>query len=245
MAKTNKKIIYSIIALIAIIIGSLLLYTFLKIREGLKTAIVSNEDAFTVCLNVKLKTVAGRVIPYPYGSYGLFTSSGKYESRTDFSMNEPSYLITEYDIDGSKNIVDRKIIIYPKRTVSMPYCYPKEEPRDSPCDPNQGDIIPNMFVLDVSFEKFSPTYQLLTIGDPSSNNTIKQRVLTINSMGTVYDSEQQKIGSVSGDTLDVTNKKIYVLSIDNPTNTYYNLQGIVFNFTVPIPLDQKVALPKV
>ena len=141
MAKKSAYLFYIILALSLIIFGTLSL-TFLKINiiEGLDES-SKNTDEFSIGLKIDLNNKKGRIVPYPLGSYTVTTTSGKYSATTDFSMNQPAtYIKTKYDVDASKNIVNRIVTISPKNTGGS-------------SNINIGDVITNRFVIDISFNK--------------------------------------------------------------------------------------------
>jgi len=230
MAKKSEYLFYIILALSLIIFGTLSL-TFFKINiiEG-ANATSNNTDEFSVGLKIDLNNKKGRIVPYPLGSYTVTTRSGKYSATTDFSMNQPAaYIKTKYDVDASKKIVDRLITIAPKDTGGS-------------TNINIGDVITNRFILDISFNNVA--YKLDTIEDLKSkgmpidflNYIDDKNNLIITTLGTIYDKNKGKIGSVNADDNDLYNDKTYVINMENKEDKFLDIKKIIIRFMIPLSL---------
>jgi hypothetical protein len=257
MAKKNTGILFFIIGfLISIsicfffyyysnLIGSNLIENIQGIGEPIKgtaAKLKDHEDDFTINLKVDMLNKGGLIVPHPYGSYTVSTTSGKHSISTDISMNNPIYIKTTLDVDGSNNIMNRTVTIKPKSTGVVPYCGSLSETAGTDCDPNKGDVIPNVFTLDISFNQV--TYQLETIASLKAkelpykyiNHIDSNRNLLISVTGPIYDSTRNKIGDVNLDTTDMYNENSFSITVQNPKNTYFNLNSIVITFIVMLPI---------
>jgi len=231
MAKKSAYLFYIILALSLIIFGTLSL-TFFKINiiEGANTS-SKNTDEFSIGIKIDLNSKKGKIVPYPLGSYKVSTSSGKYSATTDFSMNQPAaYVKTNYDVDNSNKIVDRIITISPKDTGGS-------------TNINIGDVITNRFVIDINFNNVA--YKLNTIEDLKSkgvstdnlNYIDKNNNLIITTLGTIYDKNKGKIGSVNMDDTDIYNDKMYVINMENKDDKFLDIKKIIIRFMIPLPLS--------
>jgi len=228
MARKSAYLFYIILALSLIIFGSLSLTLFkINIIEGATT---SNTDEFSVAMNINLNSSKGKIVPYPKGLYTVTTTSGKYSATTDFSMNQPAtYIKTNYDLDASNNIVNRIITIAPKDTGGS-------------SNINIRDTITNKFTVDISFNQIG--YKLNTLADlkakelPSDNlNYIDgNNNLIITSLGTIYDKNKKKIGSVNMDDTDINNEKTYAVVMENQEDRFLDIKKIIITFIIPLPL---------
>jgi len=207
----------------------------------------------------------GKVIPQPYGNYSISTKSGKFSKSVDLSLNSPTVVSTNFDVDSSNNIVNRTVTIAPKVGPSkLEYCgslstlccspypdcvNPASTKFKSPqcCDPVYGDVIPNIFDLDISFNQV--TYQLQSEDTVAVSSKLPKYLnyidnslnLIINGMGTIYDNSNSNIGTVGTDIKDANNKKSFAIKITNPVNTYYNIKSIIITFVVPLPTTDKAS----
>ena len=227
MAKKSAYLFYIIVALSLLIFLSFLISYFnIKIFEG---ATSKNQDDFSVNMNIKLNNSKGKIVPYPLGSYTVTTTSGKYSKTMDFSMNQPVFITSNYDIDASQNIVNRIITISPKNTGGSKNI-------------NIGDVITNKFVLDISFNNVA--YKLDTVADLKSKNMPTEYLnridnnnnLIITSLGTIYDKNKKKIGSVNADDSDINNEKTYAVAMENTEDKYLDIKKIIITFIIPLPL---------
>jgi hypothetical protein len=230
MAKKSAYLFYIILALSLIIFGTLSL-TFLKINiiEGVDES-SKNTDEFSIGLKIDLNNKKGRIVPYPLGSYTVTTTSGKYSATTDFSMNQPAtYIKTKYDVDASKNIVNRIVTITPKNTGGS-------------SNINIGDVITNRFVIDISFNNVA--YKLDTIPDLKSKSMPTDNLnyidsnnnLIITTLGSIYDKNKSKIGSVNADDNDIYNDKTYAINMENKEDRFLDIKKIIIRFMIPLSL---------
>jgi len=210
-----------------------------------------NADDFSVALNVKLNGKLGRIVPFPTGSFNILTSSGKTNKSVDFDMNEIVNIKTTYNTDSTGNILDRNIAIKPKSTGTSRNI-------------NIGDVIPNRFSLDISFNQTA--YKLNSIADLKAQNELEQATdpskkvslynlnvldnnqnLIITGMGTIYDTNNNKIGTVSMNGSDINNDKSFNIKVDIPTDpknllkSYINIIKITFIY--PKPIASKTGMP--
>jgi hypothetical protein len=230
MAKKSTYLFYIILALSLIIFGCLSL-TFFKINiiEGASST-SNNADDFSVAMNITLNSSKGKIVPYPIGSYTVTTTSGKYSATTDFSMNKPAvYVKTNYDVDASKNIVNRIITVSPKDTGGS-------------TNINIRDVITNKFILDISFNQIG--YKLNTMADLKARDLPYENLnyidgnnnLIITSLGAIYDKNKKKIGSVNMDDTDMNNEKTYAIVMENQEDRFLDIKKIIITFIIPLPL---------
>jgi len=239
MIKKSRYIIY-IIGLIILICISLLIQSLkITILEG-ATATNSSKDNFTVFMNVKTYNSQGKIVPYPLGSYKITTTSGKFNETQNLSMNVPLKIKTNYDVDGSNNIVNRIINIAPSY----------QNMKNGECSDNINicNSFANQFELDISFNEIE--YKLTTMAEliarniPSSNlNYIDDNNnLIIKAIGTIYDKNKTSIGDVSMDGSDSNNQKSYIIKMTNPNNVNYKIKNIIITFILPTPLIDMAAM---
>jgi len=249
MRQKPKLLLYIILGLMCVLLLSLIIGYFKNkfMVEG--ADFNNNKDNFTVSLNVVTSTSNGLIDPFPNGTYTLETSSGNYKNSVDFSMNQPTMVKAFYSVDMSNNVSNRVITIYPKKTKNT----------SSPTT-NRGDVIPNQFTLDISFNEMTyklslPAEQILNVSSiqtspsdnkitpapttkpPSYANYIdRTNNLIITGIGNIYDRRKINIGSVSMDNKDMNNQKTFLITMKNSENINYNLNKIIITFTLPIPV---------
>uniref|UniRef100_A0A6C0JHF9 Uncharacterized protein n=1 Tax=viral metagenome TaxID=1070528 RepID=A0A6C0JHF9_9ZZZZ len=240
---------YIIIALLLILLLNLFYYIYNRSLEGLEN---QDQDDFVVALNVVLSNKNGVLVPSPHGSFKLTTESEVIKKEIDFSMNDVASVKTTGYRDISDNLVDRTVTIVPINTNNV--------------DPtgNTGDVIPNHFTLDVSFNQ--NVYKLDTLSEIKSINALEKDktkhlpivflnaiddygVLNIKAIGPVYDSEKKSIGKVTLDSMDSNNEKSFQIKVDIPTDpkniikdyikkikiTFKKPAGMMNNLNLPEP----------
>jgi len=254
MRQKSKILLYIILGLVCISLLSLFIGYFKNkyITEG--ADFNNNKDNFAVSLNVITNNSNGLLDPFPNGTYILETSSGNYKSSMDFSMNQLAKINTFYAVDTSNNVSNRVVTIYPKKTTTTTTKSTK----------NTGDVIPNQFTLDISFNEMTyklllPAEQILNVSSvqtsptdnsitpapttkpPSNANFIDgTNNLIITGIGSIYDKRKNNIGSVTMDNKDMNNQKTFLITMKNSDNINFNLNKIIITFTLPVPVLDKM-----
>jgi len=238
---------YVIIVLLLILLSGLFYYIFCRSVEGLEN---DNQDDFAVALNVVLNNKNGILVPKPNGSFNVSSSSSTFKNEMDFSMNNVALISAFAYRDMSGNFANRTITIKPIST--------NNEDKTG----NTGDVIPNHFKLDISFNKI--VYKLDTVSDIKSinqsekdkkkhlpidflNKISNDGILNITSIGPIYDSNNVKIGKVNLDSNDSNNEKSFEIKVDIPTDpknlTKDYIKQILITFKSPIDMKDKLNLP--
>jgi hypothetical protein len=239
--KINTIIIVGLIFLLCISLFTLFYRN--RLFEGIDN---DNEDNFAVALNVKLHGKNGRIVPYPNGSFNITTNSGNTNKSLDFDMNEVANIKTTYNKNKDGNILNRIVTI-------------KAVPTSKSNNINVGDVIPNVFSLDISFNQVK--YKLKTISDLKATNELAINTsqiestdnlnildndsnLIITGIDNVYDKNAKKIGTVSA---DINNEKAFNIKIDIPIDPKDVLKAYIktinVTFIYPLPLSSKTNMP--
>jgi hypothetical protein len=239
---------YIIIALLLLLLSGLFYYLYYRSVEGLEN---KNQDDFVVSLNVTLSNKNGILVPSPNGSFNVSTESESLKKDVDFSMNNVASVKAIAYRDISDNLVDRIVVIKPIKTNSK--------------DPtgNTGDVIPNHFTLDISFNQ--NVYKLDTLSEIKSTNALEKDktkhlpteflnkidnagILNITTIGPIYDTKNVKIGKVNLDSKDTNNLKSFEMKVDIPTDpknlTKDYIKKIKFVFKRVIPITENINLPE-